>query len=643
MDAFLQFQFWIAVVGGLLAVRQLALIGAAEQGRKHDLVKKLYKASQDFHISVLIPYLDGQQHPHLLALLQALDDQDYPAEKVAIHLVVSEESARDLFPKSLRPNVKIWQYPAPDPRFEHALTWLIDRCLAAGGNSLFVFLRPTDIVKPDYFQNIVARGFDSFAIQGYVALKNLPETPLAKMLALTTRLFNRIGNAGRFHLGLSCRLMDSGWAIKQEVLEMIPYHRGMDLDNLEYSIRLNLENFRVNWAPNVVVYADSDAHFLHHLTRSVGAFFNRLRLLLQYGPSLVMKSLARLDYNYLEQAVSILKPPYFAGVLGLLTLAALDRYTLIPIPGEPWIWGTLAGTFLILNVMGLFVARCRLNEYGTLLFWTPVVYLMSLIALPVAAVLYARDVLARRSGRDRSYRTVRTTRFNEDLEPVSSLLGDRPNADIHAILEAQGTGWSTERNEAPVPEEEDLLPPPRRSKSAGATTPAAPVRPMREEVLAAPLEEPPVPRMRLPREQVKVVPLSNGKKHVDCLLKTVTTYNDSGQELYQLTLEYKSMAFSTAQYRILDQAFYELQSKLMGRGLTIVTCGSCGNFYNPTADVPGAIRNAGVCLYGKTGREVNLTTDAVTVVSQACPYHCPLNERENIVRQWKESLTSSRR
>ncbi len=641
MDSLLQLQFWIAVLGGLLAVRQVAIVAAAEHGRRFDLVKKLYKASQDFHISVLIPYLDGREHPQLLALLQALDEQDYPAGKVTIHIAASEDSVRDLFPKSLRPNVKVWQYPAPAPRYEQALAWLIERCLAAGGNGLFVFLRPTDIVKPDYFQNIVARGYDSFAIQGYVALKNLPETPLAKVQALTTRLFNRIGNAGRFHLGLSCRLLDSGWAIKQEVLEMIPFQRGMDVDNLEYSIRLNLENFRVNWAPNVVVYADSDVHFLHYLTRCVGTFFNRLRLLSQYGPALLMKALVRFDFNYLEQAVSIVKPPFFLGPLVLLGLAALDRYQIVSVPGDTTLWLGLGATFLALNLLGLVVSRCRLGEYATLLFWTPVVTLMALVALPVATALYLKDALSRRGDRQRSYRTVRHTRFNEELEPVDSLLGEAPNADIHRILEQEAGDWQTDL----LPEDEPL-PPVRSAKRARASIPSpAPVQRAAEQRTepAAPSQERPMPRMRLPREQVKAVPLSNGKKQVDCLLKTLTTFNEEGQELYQLTLEYKRMAFSTAQYRILDQAFYELQSKLMVRGLTIVACGSCGHFYNPTADVPGAIRNAGVCLFGKTGKEVNLNTDAVTVVSQACPYHAPLEQRESIVREWKESLASNPR
>lgn len=631
MNGLLQYQFGLWVVAaGLFILRQCLMVGAADMGRKHDLIKKLYKNTQEFHLSVLIPFLDPNDHPALLTLLHAISEQDYPAAKVTVHLVATEETHHELIPQSLRPNVKVWEYPAQGKqgvRYEHAVTWLIDRCLAAGGNGMLVFLKPTDIVKPDFFQNIVARGIDSFAIQGYVACKNPPETPLAKVAALSTRLFNRIGNAGRHHLGLSCRLQDSGWAIKQEVLEMIPYQRGWDVDNLEYTIRLNLQNFRVNWAPNVVVYADSDTHFLQHLTLSVGAFFNRLRLLGTYGPKLLTRAL---HLNHLELLLDTIKLPYLATLLVLGTLAILDLKSNIPIPpDQDWFWAVVAMLTLALNVAGLVVARCKASDYVTMLFTTPITYLFGLVASPIALFNYLSQTLGKRTNKGSRYRKSQKTRFNEDLEPPPNLFDD---------THGQGVIRNILKKNAPQDEQEfeSLV---ARTERKFKKNPALGNRTPTEENTS----EPPVTsRLKLPRETVKAVPLSNGQKQIQCTLKTLTTFDEAGNEHYRLTLEHKAMAFSTESYRILDQAYYELQAKLMSRGLTLITCGSCGYFYNPTADVPGALKNTGVCLFGKTGREVHLTTDAVTVISQACSYHSPLDQREAIVRQWKESLTLSR-
>ncbi|WP_373532632.1 hypothetical protein [Vampirovibrio sp.] len=616
-----------------LLIRQLLVVLAAEQGRKYDLVKKLYKPGQEFQLSILVPFLDPNDHPALLQLLHAIHQQDYPASKVTVHLVTAEDTAHELIPQSLRPNVKVWRHPEAAPRFEQALGWIIERCLAAGGNGMFVFLKPTDIVKSDFFQNIAAKGIDSFAIQGYVALKNPPDSLLAQVMALSNRVFNRIGNAGHYHLGMSCRLLDSGWAIKQEVLEMIPYHRGTDFDNLEYTIRLNLQNFRVNWAPSVVVYADSRVNALDYFTRCIGTLFNRLSILARYGPALLTRLVLRFDFNHVEHLIATVNPPYLMAFMLVIVLGLLDKRTQIPIPGEPLFWGVVAALTLVLNAMALVVARCKPNDYATMLIFTPLSYVLGVALSPLSIYNFVRQKLAEQPLKGSSYRRADRTRFNESLDSPPDLFDETSSRSvIHNILKKNAPREDMKYNTVDLP----LSPKAKRDDWPDALQSKA------SKQVAHVEPEPKPYTHQQARETVQSVPLSNGVNQVQCRLKTLTTYNPAGQESYCLTLEYKSVSFSTESYRILDQAFYELHAKLVNRGLTMVTCGSCGNFFNPTADVPGALKNAGVCLFDKVGKEVNLNTDAVTVVSQACDYHCPLDQRESIVRQWKESLSFTR-
>lgn len=637
MDLLLRFDLWLALIGGLLLIRQLSVVLAAEQGRRHDLVKKLYRANQDYYLSVLVPFLHAEQLHDLRELLLAVDAQEYPAAKVSVQIAATPETAILLKQGPLKPNVKVWTTPEGVLGYEKAVPWLIERCLAAGGSGLYVFLKPDDIIKPDYFQNVVARGADSFAIQGYVASKNIPDTPIAKVMALSTRLVNRIGNAGRYHMGLSCRLQESGWAIKQEVLEMIPYRRGRDLDNLEYTLRLNLENFRINWAPNVVVYSNGQVNYLAHLTECVATFFHRLGLLFAYGPRLLLKAFFRLDMNYLEQMFAIVKPPHFLIGAALIVLALVSADGRTYLPGETLTWGILAVATMSVQAVSLAVARCKPADIITMFLWTPLVYTLGLVTLPVALGSYLLSEWRRRTpANPGSYRTQKATRFNEEMEAAPNILQQKHNQGIHDILAEHAPDLMLMDEPKPLPSRKQggiklWGGGPKAAAAASEPTPSS-------AASSVPDEEPAAPRVRLPREQVKSVPLSNGSKQVDCLLKTRTTYDDEGREHYQLTLEYKALSFSTQRYRILDQAFYELQSKLMARGFTMITCGSCGNFYNPSADLPGALKNAGVCLFGKQGKEVNLSTDAVTVVSQACPYHCSIQLREKIVSDWKDSL-----
>ncbi len=671
MTIFFQFDFWLVVLGSLFIIRQISVIASAEQGRKKDLVRKRPQETDatEFHMSVLIPYLDPNQLTSLLELLSAIDMQDYPASRVDVHLVTNRDTQPDLKPEFLKPNVKVWKHPNLNPSNSEATTWLIDRCLAAGGSSLFVFLQPNDIVKPDFFQNIASQGFEHAVMQGYVALKSYPDAVLSKVIALSKRLINRIGNAGRYHLGLSCRLMDSAWVAKQEVLEMIPYHRGADIDNLEYTIRLNLEGFKVSWAPNVVVYRDEDTGILDHATLCLSSAINRLRMFVAYTPKLLVRSIARFDLGFVEHMASMVKPPNFivGAFLALVTLSKVLNPA--SIPGNASTWLIIMGSFFSVQLISLFVARARQNDYITMFLWTPIVYGLCTFSLPMSAFHLVSQWMNKRnvSGsarRKASYRHLESTRFNEDMESNGSNFfeDDETSRRVIEVLENNVPVEFQEEESSNRNSMSKLLGLNKKTNSSAshhrqqakqhASVPNQATQHASNVPSSTPQSQRPLSNMMTPqaaqpqpvnepREIVKAVPLSNGKKQVKCRLVTQIDFDAQGNETYQLTLEYKTVSFSTNTYQIMDQAYYELQSKLMARGLTIVSCGSCGQFYNPTADVPGALKNAGVCLFGKTGKNVNLKTDAVTVLSQACQYHCDINRREDVVRQWKESIGSA--
>lgn len=626
---------WLLGFGLVIVLRQFWVIMAAERGRKKDLVKRVQKPNLDFHLSVLIPYLDTRQLKSLSDLIEALDGQDYPATKVLIHIAATKDTINSLDPATLPPQVKVWTYPAYRVQTGDVLAWLIERCLAAsGGGGFFIFLKPEDIVKQDFFQNIVTPGADSFALQGYVASRHAPLTPLAKVCNLSQRLINRITNAGGSHLGQTCVLQDSGWAVKREVLEMVPYHRGDDLDNLEYTLRLQLSRFNVTWAPNVVVFREETASLIGAVTRCVGSFCNRLQLIFRYGPALVMAGLGRGDFRFLESAARLLKPPTFVAGLALVLMTGLAASKNLPwlIPGRADSWTVLLASFAVLHLFSLFVARCKPGDAITTVIWTPLLYFIGLVTFPWTLLAYVCAHTLGRAFSPKQRQLEVVTRFNESLPPVQGLFGNEER--YQAILE--DVVADAHRQDAEAEEEcADSVESEAEATAAMAANPDWPTTLPNEDNSKVPAHRHP------PREKTRWVPLSHGAKQVQCKLITRTTIADNGDEVHQMILEYKTMSVATASYRILDQAFYELHAKLQGRGFTVVTCGSCGYFYNPTADVPEAIKNAGVCLYGKMGKEVNLETDSVTVVSQACAYHAAIDEREGIVRRWRDSLPAA--
>ena len=608
----------------MVFIRHVALLLWAEKGRKYDLVKKLYKVNVDYDVKVLIAFDNPVQISALLELLKALDEQEYPREKIQVHVGTWADWIDDLDIQLSSVKLQIWSCQGSPKSGRGGLTpWLIDRCLAnTNGGGLLVFLKPTDMVKPDFIQNVVSKGMDAFVLQGYVGSKRRIQTPWGQFVSLSSRLFNRVNNAGHYHLGMTSRLLDTGWAIKQEVLEMIPYRQASEAwDSMEYTIRLNLAGFRVSWAPNVVVFSDHDWTLWQLVTQTINTVGNRLFLLTRYGSAMLFGSVMKMDGNLVELLFSTLTAPVFllGSLFALLMLTDLLGLTEM---GSSLTWAGLAVAAFVSHLLGMVVARAKPQDYWVTFFWTPVVYFLGTLILPFVLISLVFDsVLKSKAPVDKRY-TTQATRFNEELPAVtqSSLNQD----------EAVGlNGLQRSARQQGLP---PLLEPQQQSSRSQSLEEAAQETGPESGIIQ------PRAWTKEPRQTTKSIELSNGKKRLKCLLHTQTEFSAEGSATYQMTLEYKTVSFQTSKYRIEDQAFYELQAKLSDKGLTVMTCGSCGYFYNPTADVPDTMVNTGVCLYGKQGREVDLTTDAVTVVSAACEHHGNLSERDKIVRFWQSSL-----
>lgn len=639
----------LAALGCLIVLRAIMQLFAAEMGRKQDLIKHIYKGGTDFQVAIVIPYLDSRKIRPFQALIQALEKQDYPAAHVGIHVVATEDTMFGL-PASdeLPSNVKVWTYPAKQARRGQLTAWLIERLLAAGGPSkLFVFLDADDIVRPDFLRNVTTRAFDCFAMQGYIALKRPPKGMFSYVVALSVRLVNRIENAGRFHLGLSCKLLNSGWVIRQELLEMIPFRQGQDMDNQEYSALLNLSGYRINWAPNAVVYKEERADFVTLMGDIANSLLNRIRLGLTYSPRLLIQGITRFDLSLLEQSWSLIKPPNFiVGLLGVVATIGLFQSPVFS--GSFYYAAIFTLAFWSTQLISLAVARCNLRDIFVFAFATPFIYALGLILSPVFGVGAIGETLFKLSPQPKKARVGK--RFDESVPPKSVQLPQfttEKSQRLFSLTEMDGSFAEENTSDA---FSTTLLPGLEGVETARedhASTNFAAIYEEKLSVTESGVASPFSPESLFTKEPGKptgstrvTLPISNGRNSVDCTINTYTEHTSAGTEEYYLVFEYKNLSFTTRKYRLLDQAYYELQAKLQTKGFTIVSCGSCAYFYRPSADGGpiGSAKEHGFCLFGKQGKEINVATDAVTVISRSCEEHTPVEHRQAVVEQWQKSL-----
>jgi cellulose synthase/poly-beta-1,6-N-acetylglucosamine synthase-like glycosyltransferase len=91
-------------------------------------------------------------------------------------------------------------------------------------------------------------------IQGYIDSKNPFDSWITCSYSIAFWLSNRIFQLPRYYLGLCCGLCGTGYCIDIGVLKKIGWGATCLTEDLEFTMKLALNNMKVSWAHNAVVY-----------------------------------------------------------------------------------------------------------------------------------------------------------------------------------------------------------------------------------------------------------------------------------------------------------------------------------------------------------------------------------------------------
>jgi hypothetical protein len=606
---------------GYLGRRMLFML-SAELGRKADLTRRIHRLPSDFHFAVIIPVIRSQDGPALGGLLRALLSQEYPSEHVQITVVTHPSVQDDLLALEQATRDRIhWLHAAQGPLDTNEaalLAWGSKRSMVTGGqNRLFVFLTPTDIVREDFLSQIALKGTHMTVMQGYTALKRMPQTTAARTWALAQRLFNRIDQAGRYHLGLSAKLQPTGWVIHQDVLEKVPMERFVAAFPQEYGMVLERCGYRVHWVPNVVVYQDDEAGFWfktrvfnEQLLAHMNLLFRQAIPTLQY---LVTQPTAVFQASEQITTLWAVSPVVFT--CSIFALWFLSLFSLVP---EAPFWTSFVLALSVSHMASVLVARASLKDLVFSISWAPLIQFARVASMPF--VLAYDGVVSLVQHRSTPFEEARQTRLGLQ-GGVTSLM------EIHDSTDFGLAEYVTTPLRSAVPQ--DAL-----QTLENAIHGPAPI----------PLSVPLMGELPPNLSEAQTVLLSHGKTTIECRVQASLAEPETidGPPRYRLALTHKGASFETQPCAHLDLAFEELQYRLAQRGFQILSCGSCAYFYNPPASQQQDVALEGLCLQGKAGILPQHIRDTVHVLSPQCAHHANISQdselRGRIIEDWKISL-----
>ena len=189
-------------------------------------------------------------------IIDSLFRQNYPRELYDV-FVVADNCTDKTAEIAERQGAKVFIRENKNERGKgYALEWMF--------NKIFNMQEKYDAVAVFDADNLVSSNFlyemnkqllkGYKVVQGYIDSKNPFDSWITCSYSIAFWLSNRIFQLPRYNLGLSCSLCGTGFCVSLDVLKKIGWGATCLTEDLEFTMKLALNNIKIGWAHNAVVY-----------------------------------------------------------------------------------------------------------------------------------------------------------------------------------------------------------------------------------------------------------------------------------------------------------------------------------------------------------------------------------------------------
>lgn len=91
-------------------------------------------------------------------------------------------------------------------------------------------------------------------LQGYIDSKNPSDSWITESYSIAFWTSNRLFQCARSFLGMSCEIGGTGFCMDVELLKQVGWHATCLVEDLEFTMKLVLNGYKVGWAHEAVVY-----------------------------------------------------------------------------------------------------------------------------------------------------------------------------------------------------------------------------------------------------------------------------------------------------------------------------------------------------------------------------------------------------
>ncbi len=138
----------------------------------------------------------------------------------------------------------------------YALEWAFNRLNELGEDyDVVVIVDADNLIHKNFLKemnNTLNEGYD--VVQGFADSKNPFDSYMTAWYSIAAWMQNRIFQLSRYNLGLSNQLTGFGFAMKREILEKIGWKTTSLVEDLEFTCKLILKDYKVGYCHDAIIY-----------------------------------------------------------------------------------------------------------------------------------------------------------------------------------------------------------------------------------------------------------------------------------------------------------------------------------------------------------------------------------------------------
>ncbi len=233
-------------------------------------------------------------------------------------------------------------------------------------------------------------------VQGYIDSKNPFDSWITSAYTISFWCINKLYQMSRYNLNLSCQLCGTGFVVKTDILNKIGWHATCLTEDMEFTMRLVLNDYSVSWAHKAVVYDEKPLTFSQSWKQRKRWMQGHADVASRFVIPLLKKAVREKKWAPVDCVVYLLQPVRII-VMGLITFMAwlqnmypsgdLGFFQIWYLFPNPYVWNFLVVAQFAYTPMVVWLEKRQFTPRLVLSYLTYSIYSLTWVPIAILGII----------------------------------------------------------------------------------------------------------------------------------------------------------------------------------------------------------------------------------------------------------------